>query len=202
MSKCGAFSGPNTGKYGPEKTLYLDYSYQCNPQESMLVPNTPRIEEISIAPAERKQPYLLLADENCESLAFQYLFPDGKIGYRVERDVKLSPVKYSKQHLLSFSQSFVWSADYIFYDLSVTQQLKMNSQINVALKKVRLGQITAGILTNTFFETVKSFQVFRHNYRNTSIIQKVPVWSLRQVKQWGLPTSFMTVHCADLSWNE
>ena len=51
----------------------------------------------------------------------------------------------------------------------------MNSQINVALKKVRLGQITAGILTNTFFETVKSFQVFRHNYRNTSIIQKVPV---------------------------
>ena len=73
----------------------------------MLVPNTPRIEEISIAPAERKQPYLLLADENCESLAFQYLFPAGKIGYRVERDVKLSPVKYSKQHLLSFSQSFV-----------------------------------------------------------------------------------------------
>ena len=24
MSKYGVFSGPNTGKYGPEKTLYLD----------------------------------------------------------------------------------------------------------------------------------------------------------------------------------
>ena len=68
----------------------------------MRIPNTPTIEEISITSAERKQPYLLLADENCESLAFQYLFPDGKIGYRVERDVKLSPVKYSNQRLLSF----------------------------------------------------------------------------------------------------
>ena len=73
----------------------------------MRIPNTPTIEEINIAPAEGKQPYLLLADENCESLAFQYLFPDGKIGYRVERDVKLSPVKYSNQRLLSFLQLFV-----------------------------------------------------------------------------------------------
>ena len=158
MSKCGVFSGPNTGNHGPEKTPYLDYSYQCNPQESMLIPNTPTIEEISIAPAKRKQPHLLLADENCESLAFQYLFPDGKIGYRVERDVKLSPVKYSNQRLLSFLQLFAWSADYIFYDLSVTQQLKMKSQINVALKKARLGQITAGILTNNFFETASHFK--------------------------------------------
>ena len=24
VSKCGVFSGPNTGKFGPEKALYLD----------------------------------------------------------------------------------------------------------------------------------------------------------------------------------
>ena len=34
----------------------------------------------------------------------------------------------------------------------------MKSQINVALKKARLGQITAGILTNNFFETASQFK--------------------------------------------
>ena len=60
------------------------YSYQCNSQESILIPNTPRIEEISIAPGEGKQPYSLLTDKNCGPLAFPYFFPAGKFVYRVE----------------------------------------------------------------------------------------------------------------------
>lgn len=50
----------------------------------MLIPNTPKIEEINIAPGGEKQPYLLLTDENCEPLAFPYLFATGKFGYKVQ----------------------------------------------------------------------------------------------------------------------
>ena len=35
---------------------------------------------------------------------------------------------------------------YIFYALSVTQQQKLNSQINVALRKVCSGRVTTGML--------------------------------------------------------
>ena len=123
----------------------------------MLIPNTPTIEEISIVPGKGKQPYSSLAYENCEPLSFPYHLPTGKFGCRVEQEGKLSPAKYFNQRLLNFSQLFASSADYIFYALSVRQQLKMNSQINMALKKVCSGQTTGGMLTNNFSETVKSF---------------------------------------------
>ena len=54
-----------------------------------------------------------------------------KIGYRVERDVKLSPVKYLNQCQLNFTQLFASNSDYIFNDLLVLQHLKMNNQINM-----------------------------------------------------------------------
>ena len=138
----------------------------------MLIPNTPSIEEISIAPGERKQPCPLLADQNCEPLAFLYLSPAGKFGYRVKRDKKLIPVKYFNQHLLNFSQLLTSSAYYIFYALSVTQKLKMN----IALEKVCSDQITAGILTNNFSETVKSFLCEDDAYQFMGTIKGTPAY--------------------------
>ena len=90
-------------------------------------------------------------------LAFPYLFPTGKSGYNVQRINKLSPIKYLNQPLLNYTQLFVSESDYIFYALSVTQQLKINSQINISLKKVCRGQLTAQVLTNNFSGTVKAF---------------------------------------------
>ena len=68
----------------------------------------------------------------------------------------LSPIKYFNQRLLSYTQIFASDPDYIFYALSVTQQQKLNSQINVALRKVCSGLMTAGILSNNFSETVQA----------------------------------------------
>ena len=102
-------------------------------------------------------PNSLLADESGEVLAFPYLFPTGKSGNNVQRINKLSPIKYFNQRLLNYTQLFVSEADYIFYAVSVTQQLKINSQINIALKKVCGGQLTAQVLTKNFSGTVKAF---------------------------------------------
>ena len=52
---------------------------------------------------------------------------------------------------------FASEADYVFYALSVTQQLKLSSQINVALKMFCSGQMTAGMQSSNFEGTVKSF---------------------------------------------
>ena len=48
-------------------------------------------------------------------------------------------------------------SDYIFYALSVTRQLKLNSEINIALRKVCTGTVTAGMLSQSFAQIVQSF---------------------------------------------
>ena len=122
----------------------------------MFVPNLLTGEEISIAPGDGKQPTSILSDTFCEQLAFPCLFPQGNFGYNIERDVKLSPIKYFNQQLPNYTQMFASDPDYIFYALSVTQQQKLNSQINVALRKVCSGRMTAGMLSNNFSETVQA----------------------------------------------
>ena len=48
----------------------------------------------------------MLNDDLCEEVAFLYLFPRGKFGYKVERDIKLSPSKYFNRRLFNYTQLF------------------------------------------------------------------------------------------------
>ena len=104
-------------------------------------------EEVNIAPGEGRQPTSMLNDEFCEELALPHLFPGGKFGYKVERDIKLSASKYFDQPLLNYTQLFASDANFIFFALSITQQLKLQSQINVLMKKVCSGNLTARVLS-------------------------------------------------------
>ena len=58
-------------------------------------------------------------------LAFPYLFPTAKLGYDIQLDIKLSPVKCFNQCLLNYTQLFVSEANYIFLGevLSMVKQL-------------------------------------------------------------------------------
>ena len=76
--------------------------------------------------------------------------------FDIQRDVKLSSVRYFNQRLLNYTQ-FASEADYIFYALPVTQQLKLSSQINIASNKFCSDHVTAGMLSSNFTETVMSF---------------------------------------------
>ena len=67
-----------------------------------------------MAPDQGKSPVSVLNDDHCEELAFPYLFPTGKFGYKVKCEMSLSPVKYFNQQLLNFRQGFASDADYIF----------------------------------------------------------------------------------------
>ena len=90
-------------------------SYLLNSEETMLISQVPTSEEISIAPDEGKKPSSILQDKYCEELAFPHIFSSGQFGYRVEREVKLSPVKYFNQRLLNYTQLFSSDSDYIFF---------------------------------------------------------------------------------------
>ena len=70
--------------------------------------------------------------------------------FDIQRDVKLSSVRYFNQRLLNYAQLFASEADYIFYALPVTQQLKLSSQINIASNKFCSDHVTAGMLSSNF----------------------------------------------------
>ena len=64
----------------------------------------------------------------------------------MEREIPLTPSKYSNQRLLHYSQSFAAGSDYIFFSHSVLQNVQLNSQINIAMERVISNNLNAGIL--------------------------------------------------------
>ena len=72
-------------------------------------------ETMSIAPGKGKKPMSILTDKQCEELSHPWLFPTGKFGYKIGREINLTPNKYFKQRLLNYKQTFASEADYIFF---------------------------------------------------------------------------------------
>ena len=74
--------------------------------ETTLISNFPNANSeesiISIATGEGQKPMSVLNDDYCEELAHAHLFPNGKFGCKVERDIPLSPTKYFNQHFLNY----------------------------------------------------------------------------------------------------
>ena len=130
-------------------------NFRQGASESCTFPDNLNNEFVEIAPGENKKPENIMLDKHCEELAFPQLFPLGKYGYQVKRTVELSAVKYFNQRLLNYKNTFSSSPDYIFFAQFVVQQLKLFSEINIAMKKFS-GNITAGALTGNFKENVQS----------------------------------------------
>ena len=114
-------------------------------------------EAFTVAPGEGKKPLRVLNDNFCEELAHPPLFSMGKYGYKVERDIELTSNKYFNRRLLNYTQRFASDSDYISFAHSVLQKVKLNSQINIALRKVASDKITAGMFSKNFKQTVKQF---------------------------------------------
>ena len=114
------------------------------------------------------------------------------------RDVNLSTSRYFNQRLLNYKQRFASDSEYIFYAHSVLQHSALNSNINIAMKKVKGSNLTAGMFSKNFKETVKSFIASDDAFSFMSSIKGTPAyWKrfllevLAMVKQLGLPT-FLT----------
>ena len=187
----------------------------CTPaDETVMMSNISKANDIdneilNLAPGEGANPINILSDEYCEELAHPHLFPTGKFGYRVERKIPLTATKYFNQRLLNYTQRFASDSDYIFFANSVVQQLNLSNQMNIAMKKVSSTNLTAGMFSNNFKETVRQFVSNDKAFGFMSTIKGTPAyWKkflqevLAMVKQLGPPTFFLTLSCADLRWND
>ena len=67
-------------------------------------------------------------------MAHPHLFPYDKYSFKVERDIPIKATKYFNQGILNFSQVFLAGSAYIFFAHSVMQKIKLNKQINIAIK--------------------------------------------------------------------
>ena len=68
-------------------------------------------------------------------MAHPYLFTTGKFGYKMKRDIPISPSKYFNQTLLNYLEKFAPDSDYIFFVHSIIQKTHLNNQISIALRK-------------------------------------------------------------------
>ena len=162
----------------------------------------------SIAPGENKHPVSFMTDKQCEELAFPVLFPKGEFGYTVEREVKLSPVKYFNARLLHYSGRFATNPEYLFFAQFIVEQKKVSDSINIALKKIHGQPITASqirsnpqSLQNLICQD-QAYLFLRQIPGTPPYWQKFMYEVIAMVKQLGIPTWFMTLSCADLRWPE
>ena len=72
-------------------------------------------EIFSVTPGENKHPVSMMTGRHCEKLAFPVLFPKGRFGYKMDRNKKLTPVRYFNSHLLHYSGRFTSNPEYPFF---------------------------------------------------------------------------------------
>ena len=137
-------------------------------------------EVYNIAPGENRHPVSIMTDKSCEELAFPVLFPKGRFGYKDDREIKLSPVKYFNARLLHYSGRFATNPEYLFFAQFITEQKKVSDSINIALKNP---WPTYNCITNKIrCKQVKRFNlsrsgifVFEANSRHTTLLAKIYV---------------------------
>ena len=133
-------------------------------------------QSIAIAPGEGKKPISILNDIYCEEMAHPHLFPTGKFGYKVKREVPLTPCKYFNQRLLNYSQHFASDPDYIFFADLVMQKIQLNDQISTSMRKVTSNSLNAGMLSSNFKATVQQFIAQGKAYSFMSSIKGTPAY--------------------------
>ena len=146
-----------------------------------------------------------MTDKHCEELAFPVLFPNGRFGYIAEKSVNLSPSKYFNARLSYYSSRFAMNPEYLFFAQFIIEQKIVSDSINIALSELHGQSLTASDLRSNVQKLKFQEQAYlflRHVPGSPPYWQKVMYEVVATVKQFGIPTWFMTLSCADLRWPE
>ena len=82
----------------------------------------------------------------CEELSYPHLFPYGKFGFQIKRQIPLSPTKYFNQRLLNYTHKFSSDCGYIFFAHKVIQSVNLHNRINIDMRKVTSDKLTTCML--------------------------------------------------------
>ena len=114
------------------------------------VPSNCELEqEITIAPCEGKQPISFLNDKFREELAHPHLFPSGRYGYQIAREIPLIPSILFEDCCIIFQILLQILTIYSLL-IQVLQKAQLSSQINIAMKEVISNNLAAGMLIKKF----------------------------------------------------
>ena len=116
------------------------------------IPTATDIEEaICITPGVGKQPVSFLRVEFCEEIAHSHFFPSAKFSYKTKREIEISTSRSFNQRLLNYSQKFGSHNDNISFAYSILHKLQLNSQMNIAMRKVACSTLTAEMLSKKLY---------------------------------------------------
>ena len=87
--------------------------------------------------------------------------------------------------------------------------MQISNQINKSMRKIKITNLTAGMLSRNFKETVQQFIASDEAFSFMNTIRGAPAyWKeflhnvFAMAKQMGVPTFFLTLECAYLRLNE
>ena len=153
--------------------------FQSPSLETTITTKTPTIveleESIVIAPGEGKKPTSILNDTYCEEMVHPHLLSTGRFGYKVKRNVPLTPSKYFNLRLLNYSQKFASGSDYIFLAI-VMQRIYLNDQMSISIKKTVSDNPNTGMLSKNFKATLHQFIAQDKAYTFISSIKGTPAY--------------------------
>ena len=104
------------------------------------------------------------------------MFPTSQYGYKIEREIPLTPSKYFNHMLLHYTQKVASDNDYIFFAHTLLQKVHLSSQINIAMKKMFSNDLTAGMLNKNFKQRVPEFIAKDEAFSFMSSIKGTPAY--------------------------
>lgn len=163
---------------------------------------------IRMAPAENYTPSSILFDENCEFLAFPTVFG----GHKMEPEYnnkKISYTDFTKSLILRHDRRVAERGDLLLFMAKKLELLRLYNNIGICLRKktVRNRTITAADMCSSNYVE----GVVHHNdgYKILKGIRSSPAhWQqekaklMAQIRQFGLPSFFLTLSSADTRWPE
>lgn len=174
-------------------------------QETLLAPE----EGIRLAPAEGYRPNSILLNPDSEFLAFPKIFG----GYGLNPYFNGKPIPYSevtKSMAMRYDRRVASRGDYLLFMAKKLELIKLNNNIGICLRKKtrkRGESITAGDMVNSSYVEglVQHDDGFRvlHGIRSSASHLKTEKSKVTAgIRQFGLPTIFVTLSAADTKWPE
>lgn len=163
---------------------------------------------LRMAPAEGYKPTSVLFDSNCEYLAFPKVFGGHKLKPMHDgREISYSDIV--KSMAMRYDRRVSERGDLLLFMAKKLELLKLYNNIGICLRKKSMQgrKVTAGdMLNNNYVDGL-----LQHNdgYKILKGIRSSPAhWKnektklMAQIRQFGLPTFFLTLSSADTKWPE
>jgi len=163
---------------------------------------------LRIAPAQDYVPKSILFDDNCEYLAFPTVFGGYKMNPQHEGK-SLSYAQLIKSMIMRYDRRVAKRGDLLLFLAKKLELIKLYNNINICLRKKTSTNphVTAGQMLNPTF--VQGLLQHNDGYKVLNGIRSSPAhWQkektklMGQIRQFGLPTFFITLSSADTHWPE